>query len=1003
MKQIITFTLLALLTLSGKAQYITISDSTFLNWLNAHIPSAMNGNQMDTTSAAITGTKRIIIGDRLVRNLDGIQYFDSLITLDFGNKSWDMGFRNRVDSLPKLPAMLDTLICDLNLLNSLPPLPNSLNYLSCYGNQLHYLPALPSGMSYLDCSGNVLDSIPALSSALIRFNCGMNRLTFLPPFPSTINSINCSRNLLTVLPALPASVLTVTCSYNQLQTLPALPPIILSLFCDNNQLNSLPALPGSITDLDCSFNQIPNLPGLPNSLLNLGCSHNLLTTLPTLPASLITLDCSTNQITNLPALPNSLTRLDCSFNQLPVLPTLPVNLYKLLCDNNPLPSLPALPNSLVILSCSSDLLPSLPTLPGSLVYLNCSYNFLTTLPSLPAALVELRCNNNQINVLPAQPNSLSLLYCQHNMLPVLPALSTALFHLDCSHNHLTQLPVLPSGLGSLACYTNSITSLPSLPVSLYELSCQDNVIQNLPALPDSLKQLDCSHNQIHCFSPFPKTPYFFNIYNNPFTCLPNYIPSMDSILLTVPLCKAGNANGCATAYGITGFTYKDNNSSCAYDGGDRSLKNIPIKLLDAGANQLEQTYTAVNGVYQFLDTAGTYDVVVETNGLPFTASCAYPGTDSTVTVARLDTNINFALNCKPGFDIGVRSIAVCGLVFPGQKHNVYVNAGDLSKLYNLHCAAGVSGTLTVRFSGPVIFGGQGSGALTPNVSANTLRYIIPDFGAVNNASDFAFSLQPLTSAQAGDTISINVKVNPLAGDNNQINNDVTFKYLIVNSHDPNYKEVYPIDVPLNFNDWLTYTIHFQNTGNAPAINIRLLDTLDSSLDLTTFEAIGYSHPNMANLSGNILHVNFENIMLADSSSDPKASMGFFQYRIKPKTSWSYYHTIKNTAYIYFDFNEPIITNTTHNNKIDIVTGIDEHTRTGFGISPNPGNGVLTITSLNKEKTHIFIFDIAGNMVYTGFMQENEKTIDASFLPSGVYTISLNNATSTLNQKLIIVK
>lgn len=1002
MKHFITFTLLALLTLSGKAQYVTISDSTLLDWLNTNVPSAMNGNQMDTTNAAVTATKRIVIGDRLVRNLDGIQYFDSLITLDFSNKTWNLGFRNRVDSLPKLPAMLDTLICDLNILDSLPVLPNNLRYLSCYGNQLHYLPALPSGMEYLDCSANVLDSIPSLPSGLIRFNCGMNHVTFLPSLPANINSINCSRNLLTSLPALPISVLTVTCSFNQLQTLPALPSFMATLFCDNNQLNSLPALPSALTDLDCSFNQIPNLPTLPNSLINLGCSNNLLTTLPTLPVSLITLNCSSNQITGLPALPNSLTHLNCSSNQLPVLPALPGNLYKLLCDNNPLPALPTLPNSLVILSCSGDLLPSLPALPGSLVYLDCSHNFLTTLPALPSSLMELRCYNNQINVLPAQPNSLSLLYCQNNLLPVLPALSTSLFDLNCSYNYLSQLPGLPSGLGKLACYSNTITSLPSLPAGLFELFCQNNVIQNLPVLPDSLKRLDCSFNQIQCFTPFPKTPYFFNIYNNPFTCLPNYIPSMDSILLTVPLCQAGNANGCVSAYGITGFTYKDNSSNCIYDGGDRSLKNIPVKLLDANATLLGKTYTAVNGVYQFLDTANTYEVVVDTNGLPFTASCAYPGIDSTVTVARLDTNVNFALNCKPGFDIGVRSIAVCGIVFPGQNHQVFVNAGDLSKLYNLHCAAGVAGTLTVRFSGPVIYGGQGNGALTPNVSANTLRYTIADFGAVNNTSDFVFLLQPLTTAQAGDTISINIKVNPLAGDNNQINNDVTFKYLIVNSHDPNYKEVYPIDVPLNFNDWLTYTIHFQNTGNAPAINIRLLDTLDSELDLNTFEVISYSHNNMANLSGNILHVNFENIMLADSSSDPKASMGFFQYRIKPKTTWSYYHTIKNTAYIYFDFNEPIITNTTHNNKVDIITAINEPAPAGFGLSPNPNNGLFSISSINKEKTQMYIFDIAGNMVYADFMQ-GEKAIDVSFLPSGVYTISLNNTNITSNQKLIIVK
>jgi uncharacterized repeat protein (TIGR01451 family) len=69
---------------------------------------------------------------------------------------------------------------------------------------------------------------------------------------------------------------------------------------------------------------------------------------------------------------------------------------------------------------------------------------------------------------------------------------------------------------------------------------------------------------------------------------------------------------------------------------------------------------------------------------------------------------------------------------------------------------------------------------------------------------------------------------------------------VVNSYDPNMKEVYPVNVLPGYDDWFTYTIHFQNTGNAPAFNIRLRDTLDANLDINSFEVRGYSHP--ANIS-----------------------------------------------------------------------------------------------------------------------------------------------------------
>ena len=45
-----------------------------------------------------------------------------------------------------------------------------------------------------------------------------------------------------------------------------------------------------------------------------------------------------------------------------------------------------------------------------------------------------------------------------------------------------------------------------------------------------------------------------------------------------------------------------------------------------------------------------------------------------------------------------------------------------------------------------------------------------------------------------------------------------------------------------------------------------------------------------------------------------ASHGFIQFKIKLKQNTPYWSTIKNTAAIFFDFNEPIFTNTTSHIK-----------------------------------------------------------------------------------------
>lgn len=972
------------LTSINAQNHVTISDTSFASWLQINIPNAMTGNQMDTTHIDVTSRKQILIQNKCVASLDGVQYFDSLKTLNCRINVY-YPYTIRLSYLPNLPSMLDTLICDGNALDSLPKLPNGLVYFTCSQNLLDSLPALPNTIKCFECHVNQLDSLPTLPDSLIHFNCSNNSLQAMPVLPVGLTSFTCASNNLQGLPILSDSLIMMNCSGNPLQVLPVLPNKLTHLVCSSNQLTALPTLPNSLTDLTCSSNSISALPTLPGSLINLDCNTNTLTSLPALPNSLVYIDCSNNQLSTLPALPNSLNIINCANNIITTLPTLPNALFKLICSNNVgLVTLPALPNSLVILYCNNDGLQGLPTLPNSLVELYCSSNL-------------------NIGTLPTLPNSLGILECVNDQLLTLPTLPNSLWNLNCAVNHLTTLPALATNLHFLNCSSNAIAGMPSLPSNLNVLMCNNNVITSLPVLPNSLTHLDCSTNDIECFAPFNNIPNYFNISNNPFTCLPNYIPAMDSITLLYPLCVAGNPFNCPSSTGIVGFTYKDNNFNCSKDSSDLGMKNVPMKIYDSSSNLLGSTYTASNGVYQFLDSGNTYNVMVDTAGMPFKATCANPGLDSMVTVAVLDTNVNFALACKPGFDVGIQSIHTCGIVFPGQTHVLSLNAGDISRRYNLNCAAGVGGSLSFVVTGPVNYMGAAAGALVPSVSGNIFTYNIADFATINNATDFRILLQPFTTAQAGDVICVDAKVNPLSGDNYPSNNEVMACYSVVNSHDPNIKEVYPIDVAPTFHDWLTYTIHFQNTGNAPAFNILLKDTLDNELDLSTFQVTDYSHANNISLNGRLLSVYFANIQLPDSTTSRDSSIGFVQYRLKPKATWVAPYKIKNTAYIYFDFNAPIVTNTTYNSKLDITTSITEQKESIASVYPNPSNGLFTIELSTKEKQNLQLFDMAGNVVLSQTIENGKATIDANYLTAGIYNISIKGNASVTNKKLVIVK
>ncbi|HRC32890.1 MAG TPA: hypothetical protein PK736_05560 [Bacteroidia bacterium] len=640
--------------------------------------------------------------------------------------------------------------------------------------------------------------------------------------------------------------------------------------------------------------------------------------------SLKTLYCWNNQLTSLPTLPNTLTYLNCAGNQLTNLPTLPNSLTDLWCSNNQLTSLPTLPNSLIDLNCYYNQLTSLPGLPSTLTYLRCNSNQLTSLPGLPSTLTDLWCNDNQLTSLPVLPNSLTDLNCSINQLTSLPTLPSTLTYLKCYNNQLTNLPTLPSSLIVFQCYNNQLTSLPTLPSSLTDLNCHHNQLTSLPALPDSLYYLYCNNNpNLYCL-PKLNTIVNFNFTNTGIQCIPNYgnVTNSNPLLSSLPLCDTGNTNGCVPYWNISGRVYQDTIANCSAEVNEPKYSLIKLNLYKNGL--LEQTtYSNFDGNYAFNTDTGLFTITIDTVSKPFVVTCPMAFSDSAL-ISGNDTmryNKNFAIECKPGFDIGTTTIAQdSGIFRPANFANVKIFAGDISNHYGLHCSAGTSGSVQIIITGPATYISTVNGALTPIVNGDTLTYTIPDFGLVDFYNDFQIQLQTDTLAQLGDQVCFDVNVTPTIGDNNPANNTLTHCFTVVNSYDPNLKSVSPVN-NLSINDKkLTYTIQFQNTGNAPAQHIYVMDTLDAALDVSTFELLAYSHQPQVQLIGNNLRFNFPNINLPDSTNDEPNSHGYVQFSIKLKDSLSIGTIIKNTSYIYFDFNPPVQTNTTSN--VIISTGFN---------------------------------------------------------------------------------
>jgi uncharacterized repeat protein (TIGR01451 family) len=726
------------------------------------------------------------------------------------------------------------------------------------------------------------------------------------------------------------------------------------------------------------------------------------------------LDCSSNNLTSLPNLPPSIQGLYCNINQLTALPTLPPTLDLLDCSFNNLTNIPELPSTLTSFACSNNQLDSLPELPSMLIGLYCSFNLLTQLPELPFALNDVNISNNQLTSLPELPQNIQIILCNNNILTSLPNLPQVLQTLDCSDNQLTELPELPATMHVLTCHNNLLVSLPAIPPLVYAILCNNNQLTSLPELPQ-LQWLQCGNNLITCFPTFPDgigfSPDNFNISNNPATCLPNYIPAMGAELLAMPLCNISNSNGCegAASIGVVGKVYRDVNSSCDFDSGDNLQMNIPIKIYNPSVDEHAFTNSSMNGIYNFSQIPGTYVITIDTLNKPFIADCAQPGADTTVTLSTaepLASNINFNIKCRDGLDLNVQSINhQNGLIFPGQQHTLQVMVGDASQWYGLSCASGTSGQVQIVVDGPVSYNGIAPGALSPVVNGNVYTYTIADFGLINNATDFRLLFTTDTTAQNADQICVSAEVTSAVNDILPMNNLMDYCYSVVNSYDPNYKEVYPVEVLPGFQDWLTYTIHFQNLGTAPAINIRVLDTLDSNLNLETFEVINSSHHFTTTMLNGIVNFRFPNIFLPDSMNNPSGSEAFVQYRIKPNSNLPVGTQLENTAHIFFDYNPAVITNTTVNSYINILSSSSSTDIPKHHVFPNPSHGAFTIDGFTQNENYtVILTDLTGKLIKNSSVKNVKQVqMDTNEVANGIYILTITGDNIRSNHKLIIQK
>lgn len=238
----------------------------------------------------------------------------------------------------------------------------------------------------------------------------------------------------------------------------------------------------------------------------------------------------------------------------------------------------------------------------------------------------------------------------------------------------------------------------------------------------------------------------------------------------------------------------------------------------------------------------------------------------------------------------------------------------------------------------------------------------------------------------------------------------------VSSYDPNDKRGFPLGYGdehiIEPGTSIEYMIRFQNTGTDTAFTVIIRDSLTTDLDVSTFQAGASSHAYTYELRGTQeLVFNFQNIMLPDSNVNEPASNGFVEFKISPRADLPLGTVIRNSAAIYFDFNEPIITDesfhTIKEDYLEFVVGTKDIHKANFlsvSIQPNPFSDatVIEVEDSTAQEYYLQIYDMQGRILRNVQQTNNKFTIRKGNLTSGIYFYRIYTSSNKVNAGKLIV-
>jgi len=428
---------------------------------------------------------------------------------------------------------------------------------------------------------------------------------------------------------------------------------------------------------------------------------------------------------------------------------------------------------------------------------------------------------------------------------------------------------------------------------------------------------------------------------------------------------------------ISGICFYDLNENQEFDTGEITLSNQVVQITP---NSIF-SYTTSGGQYRFYADPGEYQLT------------AVPDENWQLTTASI---LDVSLGAQPltNLNFGFIPIQDIPIVQPDMTSGPTRCSFDVPfwLTYQNNGTTSENGYLEFSLTDGAILQ---EATITPDeIIGNTLRWNFTNL-APSQLEQFRLILTMPDASNLGDTLEFVATTYLIDGNQDTIQNTVYNYNPVLNcAYDPNDKAALPAGVGDDnltlFDSEFEYRIRFQNTGTDTAFTVRIEDDLDPNLDWSTFRPVSASHPyevDMDLTSGRVTFL-FRNILLPDSIVNEPLSHGFVKYKISPLENLSEETPITNEASIFFDFNEPILTNMTLNTMVSVLTNTTEVLQsTELTVLPNPfqNSTIFRVKEIPGNRGTLNIYDTNGVLVFSQAVVSNaDVTFRREGLASGIY-------------------